>query len=81
MRTLLAAAVRAQPAALPIKFALRAATRPGELSAEAGDTADAVLGYRRAVELLLVAKPSGRTNGSWRWSCSRPAARFYGPSS
>jgi tetratricopeptide (TPR) repeat protein len=54
-RALLVATVRAQGPALTMHNSLRAATRLGELAAAAGDTQDALLGYRRAVELLPTA--------------------------
>jgi hypothetical protein len=55
VRRLLISAMRDEQAALSLRYALRAATRLGELGAEAADVADAMLGYRRAVELLLTA--------------------------
>jgi hypothetical protein len=55
VRELLIAAVRDQRAVLSIHNAQRTAIRLGELGAEMGDTAGAMLGYRRAVELLLTA--------------------------
>ncbi|WP_327002934.1 hypothetical protein OHA72_48915 [Dactylosporangium sp. NBC_01737] len=55
VRELLSAAVRRPGPALSLHRVLRAATRLGELAADAGDARQALLGYRRAVELLPTA--------------------------
>lgn len=52
---LLSAAVHEQRGVRSIRFALKAATRLGELAMEMGDVDGAMAGYRRAVELLPVA--------------------------
>ncbi|WP_034216574.1 hypothetical protein [Actinoplanes subtropicus] len=54
-RKLLVTAVRQRVPTLSMHNALRAAVALGELAAEAGWTGDALLGYRRAVELLPTA--------------------------
>ncbi|GAB2620263.1 hypothetical protein Aab01nite_34570 [Paractinoplanes abujensis] len=54
-RQLLITAVRGRAPTLSIYSALRAAVALGELAAEDGRAADALLGYRRAVELLPTA--------------------------
>ena len=55
VRELLIPSVRDRRSAQSIRTALQAAWRLGELGTEAGASADAMLGYRRAVELLAVA--------------------------
>jgi tetratricopeptide (TPR) repeat protein len=55
VRELLVSALRKERATSSLHYALRAATRLGELGAETGDDAAAMLGYRRAVELLPTA--------------------------
>jgi tetratricopeptide (TPR) repeat protein len=54
-RELLAAVVRTGTPITTLQHAFRAATRLGEVAAEAGDTEQALVGYRRAVELLPLA--------------------------
>jgi hypothetical protein len=55
LRKLLISTVRDEQAVLSLRYALRAATKLGELGVETGDSTDTMLGYRRAVELLLTA--------------------------